>query len=76
MTTKFNAPDAPRGRRHSRLKHQAEETALSCAPVESGDTVGPEVKTAFDVFGSELPDEFFADVFNQPRERGWLEKDC
>ena len=28
----------------------------------------PEVKTAFDVFGSELPDEFFAGVFDQPRQ--------
>jgi hypothetical protein len=27
----------------------------------------PELKTAFDVFGSELPDEAFAGVFEQPR---------
>jgi hypothetical protein len=27
-----------------------------------------EVKTAFDVFGSELPDETFAGVFEQPRQ--------
>lgn len=26
-----------------------------------------EVKTAFDVFGADLPDEVFADVFDQPR---------
>jgi hypothetical protein len=31
--------------------------------------VDPNVKTAFDVFGSELPDEAFADVFEQPRQR-------
>jgi hypothetical protein len=31
----------------------------------------PEVKTAFDIFGSELPDEFFAAVFDQPRQRHW-----
>jgi len=31
----------------------------------------PEVKTAFDIFGSELPDEAFADVFDQPRQRNW-----
>jgi hypothetical protein len=31
----------------------------------------PELKTAFDVFGSELPDEAFASVFNQPRQRDW-----
>jgi hypothetical protein len=29
--------------------------------------VSAEVKTAFDVFGSDLPDELFADVFDQPR---------
>src|SRR5216683_2744109 len=35
--------------------------------------IHPEVKTAFDVFGSELPDETFADVFDQPRQRDWRE---
>ena len=35
----------------------------------------PEVKTAFDVFGSELPDETFAGVFDQPRQRDWREVD-
>jgi hypothetical protein len=35
--------------------------------------IDPEVKTAFDVFGSELPDETFADVFDQPRQRNWRE---
>lgn len=29
----------------------------------------PEVKTAFDIFGSDLPDEAFAGVFDQPRQR-------
>jgi hypothetical protein len=37
--------------------------------------IDPEVATAFDVFGSELPDETFADVFVQPRQRGWREVD-
>ena len=31
----------------------------------------PEVKTAFDVFGSDLPDEIFAGIFDQPRQRDW-----
>ena len=31
----------------------------------------PELKTAFDVFGSELPDDAFAGVFDQPRQRDW-----
>src|SRR4051812_3514115 len=35
----------------------------------------PEVRTAFDVFGSDLPDEAFADVFDQPRSRTWRELD-
>jgi hypothetical protein len=30
-----------------------------------------ELATAFDVFGSDLPDEAFAGVFDQPRERDW-----
>lgn len=37
--------------------------------------VRPEVKTAFDVFGSELPDEVFAGVFDRPRQGGWREVD-
>jgi len=37
--------------------------------------VHPEVKTAFDVFGSELPDEAFTGVFDQPRRRDWREVD-
>src|SRR6266700_845875 len=35
--------------------------------------VHPEVKTAFDVFGSELPDEAFTGVFDQPRQQDWRE---
>ncbi len=37
--------------------------------------VHPDVTTAFDVFGSELPDEVFAGVFDRPRQRGWREVD-
>jgi len=33
--------------------------------------IEPDVKTAFDVFGSELADKAFAGVFDQPRERSW-----
>lgn len=35
----------------------------------------PEVQTAFDVFGSDLPDETFAGLFDQPRQKGWREID-
>jgi hypothetical protein len=33
--------------------------------------VNPVEMTAFDIFGSDLPDEAFAGVFDQPRERDW-----
>src|ERR1700743_729968 len=33
----------------------------------------PEVRTAFDIFGSDLPDEAFAGVFDQLRHRDWRE---
>jgi hypothetical protein len=33
--------------------------------------VNPAEVTAFDIFGSDLPDEAFAGVFDQPRERAW-----
>lgn len=35
--------------------------------------IDPEVKTAFDVFGSDLADEAFAGIFDQPRQKGWRE---
>jgi hypothetical protein len=35
----------------------------------------PEPKTVFDVFGSDLADEVFTGVFDQPRRRGWREVD-
>jgi hypothetical protein len=35
--------------------------------------IDSDVKTAFDVFGSDLPDEAFAGVFDQPRARKWRE---
>jgi hypothetical protein len=37
--------------------------------------VDPEIKTAFDVFGSDLPDEVFAGVFDEPRQRNWRKVD-
>jgi hypothetical protein len=35
----------------------------------------PEVKTAFDILGSGLPDEVFAGVFDRPRQGNWREVD-
>jgi hypothetical protein len=37
--------------------------------------VGSAAKTAFDVFGSDLPDHAFAGVFDQPQQEGWREVD-
>jgi hypothetical protein len=37
--------------------------------------VDPGLKSAFDVFGSDLPDEAFTGVFDQPRQRGWRKID-
>ena len=37
--------------------------------------IHPEVTTAFDVFGSELPDETFNGVLDQPRQRDWRKVD-
>ena len=34
-----------------------------------------DIKTAFDVFGADLPDETFAGVFDQPRQGGWRKID-
>jgi hypothetical protein len=33
------------------------------------------IMTAFDIFGSDLPDETFAGVFDQPRETDWRKVD-
>ena len=41
----------------------------------AGALTEPEIKTAFDIFGSDLPDELFEDVFAQPRPRHWREID-
>ena len=35
----------------------------------------PQLSTAFDIFGSELPDDAFTSVFDQPRQGGWRKVD-
>ena len=37
--------------------------------------IDPRVKTAFDVFGSDLPDDAFAGVLDQKRQKDWRELD-
>ena len=51
------------------------ETAEALRAALAKALIHPEVETAFDVFGSELPDETFAGVFDQPRQRDWREVD-
>jgi hypothetical protein len=46
-------------------KAEALRSTLEKALIDS------EVKTAFDVFGSDLPDQTFTGVFDQPRQKGW-----
>jgi hypothetical protein len=49
--------------RGAAARADALRSAVSAALIDS------EAKTAFDIFGSELPDEAFAGVFDQPRHR-------
>lgn len=56
------------------LRGQAEEAEALRSTLANA-LMHPEVKTAFDIFGSELPDEAFAGVFDQPRQRDWREVD-
>ena len=37
--------------------------------------VQPKAKSAFDVFGSDLPDEVFEGIFDQPRHGSWRKVD-
>jgi hypothetical protein len=37
--------------------------------------LNPDIRTAFDIFGSELPDDAFEGVFDRPRRDGWREVD-
>jgi hypothetical protein len=56
------------------LRGEPERAKLLRSTLEKA-LIDPEVKTAFDVFGSDLPDEAFAGVFDQPRQKGWRKID-
>jgi hypothetical protein len=56
------------------LRGQADEAEALRSTLAKA-LIHPDVKTAFDVFGSELPDEAFAGVFDQPRPRAWRKVD-
>ena len=49
------------------------ERAAALRSILARALIHPEVKTAFEIFGSELPDEAFAGVLDQPRQRDWRE---
>jgi len=51
------------------------EKARALRSTLAGALIQPQIRTAFDVFGSDLPDEAFAEVFEQPRQREWRETD-
>ena len=51
------------------------QEAAAIRSVLANALIHPEIKTAFDVFGSELPDEAFIGVFDQPRQRNWRKVD-
>jgi hypothetical protein len=53
-----------------RLRGEPKKARALRAALEEA-LVSPEVKTAFDVFGTDLPDEAFAGVFDQPRQESW-----
>jgi hypothetical protein len=51
------------------------ETAEALRSTLAKALMHPEVKTAFDIFGSELPDEAFAGVFDRSHHGNWREVD-
>lgn len=56
------------------LRNKPEKAKILRSTLERALT-DPEIKTAFDVFGSDLPDQTFAGVFEQPRPRDWRKID-
>ncbi|HUK10487.1 MAG TPA: hypothetical protein VLX09_21635 [Stellaceae bacterium] len=57
------------------LRGKPEEAAALRSQLTKALTVHPDAKDAFDVFGSELPDEVFAGIFDRPRQRNWRKVD-
>ncbi|WP_157083792.1 hypothetical protein [Bradyrhizobium manausense] len=56
------------------LRDEPERAAVLRSTIANA-LLNSDVKTAFDVFGSELPDEAFDGVFDQPRRDTWREFD-
>ena len=53
-----------------RLRSKPEQAKALRSALEK-ELVEPEVRTAFDVFGSDLADEIFAGVFDPPLQQHW-----
>jgi hypothetical protein len=62
MMAKKTRPDSSR----TRIGRAARNVARNKVQVPRN-----EPRTAFDIFGSDLPDEAFAEIFDQPRDGGW-----
>lgn len=56
------------------LRGEPKRARLLRATLEQA-LVDPEIRTAFDIFGADLPDEAFAGIFDQPRQLNWREVD-
>jgi len=54
------------------LREESEQ-AKTLRPTLVRVLVRSDIGTAFDVFGSDLPDEAFAGIFEQPRQLRWRE---
>jgi len=67
--------DAPLIRALAERLRDPPETAEPIRSALADALTHPAVKSALEIFGSELPDEAFAGVFDQPRQRAWRKVD-
>jgi hypothetical protein len=67
------APKQDAGLIRALAQRLREEKAEALRSTLASLLLDPDVKTAFDIFGSDLPDETFSGVFDQPRQNRWRE---
>jgi hypothetical protein len=67
--------DAPLLRAVAATLRDDSETAKALRSSLTKAVVHRDIRTAFDVFGADLPDEAFAGVFEQPRRQKWRKID-
>ena len=77
MRVEVQAPkeDAPLIRALAASLRSSDKKAEALRTMLAKALVDPEVRNAFDIFGSDLSEETFAGVFDQERGRGWREVD-